>query len=178
MHILLSISGQDRPGIVCDVAESLLNIQANIEDSSMTALRGRFTMMLIVNLASSSSLSELKATLAELEQRTALTVQSQVLTEEEVAHVPLEPDCVITVSGADQPGIVHAVSHVLADLGVSIVDVSTQSRESEQGDMYMMALEAVNGSFTTQQDLTDALAKVSKSLGVDIQIHVLEGGIL
>ncbi|MDQ6954904.1 MAG: ACT domain-containing protein, partial [Mariprofundaceae bacterium] len=83
-----------------------------------------------------------------------------------------------TVSGSDKPGIVHAVSDVLAGLGVSIVDVSTQARESGQGDMYMMALEVASGSSSTQQALTDALANASASLGVDIQMHVLEGGIL
>jgi len=176
MHILLSISGHERAGIVRDVAESLLNIHANIEDSSMTALRGRFTMMLIVNLDANSSFGELKASLAELEQRTGLTVQSQQLPEDEVNYVPQEPDCVITVSGADKPGIVHAVSDVLASLDVVIVDVSTQSRESEQGDMYMMALEAVSG--THAEAMQDALAKTSEDLGVDIQVHVLEGAIL
>jgi len=176
MHILLSISGHERTGIVRDVAESLLNIHANIEDSSMTTLRGRFTMMLIVNLDANSSFGELKASLAELEQRTGLTVQSQQLSEDEVNHVPLEPDCVVTVSGADKPGIVHAVSDVLAELDVSIMDVSTQSRESEQGDMYMMALEAVSGEYTDA--MQDALAKTSKKLGVDIQVHVLESGVL
>jgi len=176
MHILLSISGQERAGIVRDVAESLLNIHANIEDSSMTALRGRFTMMLIVNLDENSGFGELKASLAELEQRTGLTVQSQQLSEDEVNHVPLEPDCVITVSGADKPGIVHAVSDVLASLDVAIVDVSTQSRESDQGDMYMMALEAVSGTHASA--MQQALAKTSKELGVDIQVHALEGAIL
>jgi len=176
MHILLSISGHERAGIVRDVAESLLNIHANIEDSSMTALRGRFTMMLIVNLDANSSFGELKASLAELEQRTGLTVQSQQLSENEVSYVPQEPDCVITVSGADKPGIVHAVSDVLATLDVSIVDVSTQSRESEQGDMYMMALEAVSGSHAGA--MQGALTKASNELGVDIQVHALEGAIL
>ena len=176
MHILLSISGRERTGIVRDVAAALLHIHANIEDSSMTALRGRFTMMLIVKLGEHSSLSELKASLAELEQRTGLTVQSQPLSEEEVQHVPLEPDCVITVSGADKPGIVHAVSDVLASFDVSIVDVSTQSRESEQGDMYMMALEVVSGGHG--EAMQEALVKTSQVLGVDIQVHVLEGGIL
>jgi len=175
-YMLLSISGQDRPGIVRDVAESLLHIKANIEDSSMTALRGRFAMMLIVNLGSNSSAGELKAGLAELEQRTGLTVQSQTLSEDEVQHVPQEPDCVVTVSGADQPGIVHAVSDVLANLEVSIVDVSTQSRHAEQGDMYMMALEAVsNGHMDAMHVALDAAAS---QLSVEIQVHELEAGVL
>ena len=67
--VLLSISGKDRAGIVRDVSEVLLHAQANIEDSSMAVLRGRFTMMLIVELAEQSDVTALKAALAELEQR-------------------------------------------------------------------------------------------------------------
>jgi len=57
-YLLLSISGHDRTGIVRDVAEALLHLNANIEDSSMTALRGRFTMMLIIRLAEDTALGE------------------------------------------------------------------------------------------------------------------------
>jgi len=176
MHVLLSISGKDRPGIVRDVAASLVNIQANIEDSSMTALRGRFTMMLIVHLNDASDIGELKATLAELEQRTALTVQSQVLPEDEVQQSSSEPDCVITVSGADQAGIVYAVSDVLADVGASIVDVSTQVRSSQKGDMYMMALEALSQG--QHAVLKQRLQQIATQLGVEIQLHPLSSDIL
>ncbi len=175
-YVLLSISGKDRAGIVCDVAEALLNIHANIEDSSMTALRGRFTMMLIVNLAESCPLSELKAALAALEQRTGLSVQSQLLPEADVKHMPQEPDCVMTVTGADKPGIVHAVTHVLGEAGISIVDVSTQSRETEQGHMYMMALEVVVKDDVAA--LAQRLGDLSNQLGIEIQVHELESGIL
>jgi len=176
MHVLLSISGKDRTGIVRDVAASLVNIQANIEDSSMTALRGRFTMMLIVHLADASDMSVLKATLAELEQRTALTVQSQVLAEAEVQETSAEPNCVITVSGADQAGIVYAVSDALAELGASIVDVSTQVRSHEDGDRYMMALEAVSQG--QHEDLQQRLQDIAHQLNVDIQVHDLSHNIL
>ena len=169
--VLLSISGKDRAGIVRDVSEVLLQAQANIEDSSMTVLRGRFTMMLIVELED-SGLSSLKAALAELEQRTGLTVQSQVLSEDEATHIPEEPDCVITVSGADKPGIVFAVTDAMAELGVSVADVSTRAR----GDVYMMALEAVVGDKLNalQAKLTD----VSDKLSVSIEVHPLDDGVM
>jgi len=173
---LLSISGHDRAGIVRDVSEALLHLNANIEDSSMTALRGRFTMMLIVELAEGSSIGELKASLAELEQRTGLNVQSQPMTDEEAHQIPAEPDCVITVSGADQPGIVFAVTDVLAANGGSIVDVSTRSRSSEHGDVYMMALEAVTGGKADQ--LRQALAPVADKLGVEVEVHELDGDVI
>lgn len=175
-YLLLSISGHDRAGIVRDVSEALLNLNANIEDSSMTSLRGRFTMMLIVQLAESEALGALKASLAELEQRTGLTVQSQPISEEEASSVPQEPDCVITVSGADKVGIVHAVTDVLANNGVSIVDVSTRAREGEQGDIYMMALEVVTAGKV--EPLRAPLAAVAEELGVDVELHELNEDVI
>lgn len=175
-YLLLSISGHDRPGIVRDVSEALLNLNANIEDSSMTSLRGRFTMMLIVQMADSESLGTLKASLAELEQRTGLTVQSQPISEEEALSVPREPDCVITVSGADRVGIVHAVTEVLANHSVSIVDVSTRARESGQGDIYMMALEVVTAGKV--EPLRAPLAAVAEELGVEVELHELNEDVI
>lgn len=174
--ILLSVSGHDRPGIVRDVAEALLHVNANIEDSSMTALRGRFTMMLIVRLAEDSSMATIKAALADLEQRSGLTVQSQVLAADEADRFPPEPDYVVTVTGADRPGIVHAVADVLASLGISIVDLSTRSRKAEHGDVYMMAMEVAVGKQIAQ--LKERLAAVAEKMQVDVEVHPLDTEIL
>jgi len=174
--VLLSISGHDRPGIVRDVAEALQHLNANIEDSSMTALRGRFTMMLIVHLSENISLSELKAALAELEQRTRLTIQSQTISDEEASTPPLEPDHVITVHGADKVGIVYAVTNALATLDISVVDVSTQSRNSERGHIYMMVLEVAAGD--QGNAMKSALDNVATKIGVDVDIHELDDAVL
>lgn len=175
-NVLLSISGHDRPGIVRDVAESMLHLSANIEDSSMTALRGRFTMMLIVKLPEDRSLSELKAALAELEQRTRLTVQSQVISDEEASGQALEPDHVITVHGADKVGIVHAVTDALAQANISIVDVSTQSRESDDGSVYLMVLEVAASS--QGEALAAAMKDVAARLDIDVEVHALDDAVL
>ncbi len=175
-YVLLSISGRDRPGIVRDVAEAMLHLKANIEDSSMTALRGRFTMMLIVRLAPETGLSELKAALAELERRTGLSVQSQPLSEDEVRTAPLEPDHVITVHGADRLGIVHAVAEALAELDVSIVDLSTRVQPQEDGDLYLMALEVAAGA--KAEAMRRAMESVAARLGVDVEVHPLDEGLL
>jgi len=174
-NVLLSISGHDRAGIVRDVAEALLHLNANIEDSSMTALRGRFTMMMIVSLPEGRSLGELKAVLAELEQRTRLSVQSQVISDEEASTPALQPDHVITVHGADQVGIVHAVTAALADAGASIVDVSTEQRAGSDGPVYMMVLEVnANG----RDSINATLQVVAERIGVSVEVHALDDAIL
>jgi len=168
-YVLLSVSGNDRPGIVRDLSESLLHLNANIEDSSMTTLRGSFVMMLIVRLAEGSGISGLRASLAGLEQRTGLTVQ--------VSSRGPEPGCMVTVSGADKPGIVHAVTAAMAEAGSSIVDLSTRTvPHDDGGEKYTMVLEiACNESI---DELRARLAAVAGNIHVDIEIHPLETSVL
>jgi len=176
-RVLLSISGHDRPGIVRDVSGALLELDTNIEDSSMTALRGRFAMMLIVSLGGTAKLGELKAAMADLEQKTGLHVQSLELTADEFALNAPEPDCVVTVSGSDRPGIVHAVSDTLAALNASVVDLSTRSRQYQDGiTQYMMALEVSAGE--AMPALREKLAAVADKLDVDIEVHEMDGDVL
>ncbi|MDX8402647.1 MAG: ACT domain-containing protein [Mariprofundaceae bacterium] len=174
-YYLLSISGHDRPGIVRDVAEALLDLNANIEDSSMTALRGRFAMMLIVRIEDDAP-ARMKAALAELEQRTGLHVQSQPMDAEEAAVEPADPDHVVTVHGADRVGIVHAVARALADAGVSIVDLSTRVHPEPDGDAYMMAMEVAAGDHA--DEMRRQLDRAAKAMDIEIEVHSLDGEVL
>jgi glycine cleavage system transcriptional repressor len=175
-YVLLSISGHDRPGIVRDVAEALLHLDANIEDSSMTALRGRFAMMLIVRLPGEASLGSLKGALAELEQRTDLTIQSQPISDEEARTESIEPDCVVTVHGADRMGIVHAVTEAVAACGGSVVDLSTRTHGEGEQAIYMMALEVNAGDRCGE--MRDSLKAVASHLQVDISVHDIDEAVL
>jgi glycine cleavage system transcriptional repressor len=175
-YVLLSVSGHDRPGIVRDVAEALLHLDANIEDSSMAALRGRFTMMLIVRLPEQGGLGGLKGALADLEQRSGLTIQSQPISDDEARTESADPDCVVTVHGADRMGIVHAVTEVVAANGGSVVDLSTRVHGSGEEAVYMMALEVHTGGHGDA--LRDALQAVASRMGVDIAVHDIDEAVL
>ncbi len=176
-YVLLSVSGRDRPGIVRDLSESLLHLNANIEDSSMTTLRGSFVMMLIVRLTKGSGISGLRASLAGLEQRTGLTVQSRPLTDEEVSSRGPEPNCMVTVSGADRPGIVHAVTAAMAEAGSSIVDLSTRTvSDGDEEEKYTMVLEVATAE--SMNELQARLAGVARAINVDIEAHPLETSVL
>jgi len=76
----------------------------------------------------------------------------------------------------DKVGIVYAVTSALADLDISIVDVSTQSRSGEEGDVYMMVLEVTAGDATAA--MKPALEAVAEHIGVDIELHELEDAVL
>jgi len=176
-YVLLSVSGNDRPGIVRDLSEALLHLNTNIEDSSMTTLRGSFVMMVIIRLAEGSGISGLRASLAELEQRTGLSVQSQPMTGEEVSSRAPEPNCMVTVSGADRPGIVHAVAAAMAEAGSSIVDLSTRTVSGgDDEEKYTMVLEVASAE--SIDECKARLAVVARKINVDIEAHPLETSVL
>ncbi|MDX8412492.1 MAG: ACT domain-containing protein [Mariprofundales bacterium] len=174
-YMLITVSGADRGGIVHDVAAAMTNLDINIEDSSMTALRGEFTIMMIVRLPDSLAVSAIKATLAELEQRTGLVAQSRLLDEKQVAHPTNEPNCVVTVSGGDRPGIVQAVTAIIADQQGLVVDLSTSTIERNDDNLYMMALEITIEDIPT---LKQHLQQVAASLHIDIDVIGMEEGLI
>jgi len=51
--IAVTVLGDDRPGIVADVTGALVGLQGNLEDSTMTLLRGHFAMVLLVRTGAS-----------------------------------------------------------------------------------------------------------------------------
>jgi len=174
-YMLITISGADREGIVRDVAAAMTDLDINIEDSSMTALRGEFTIMMIVRLPKTMGVSSIKATLAELEQRTGLAAQSRLLDAKQVARATNEPNCVVTVSGGDRPGIVQSVTAMIASQHGSVVDLSTSTIERNGDNLYMMALEITIEDIVA---LKASMQQVAESLQVDIDVIGMEEALI
>ena len=65
-HYAVTAIGADRPGIVAAVTGVLMEHGCNLEDTSMTILRGHFAMMLVVAGPQTSSASDLEAALSEV----------------------------------------------------------------------------------------------------------------
>src|SRR3954449_10970596 len=107
--LAVTVLGHDRPGIIADVTGALGELGGNLEDSSMTLLRGHFAMTLVVSCEAASV--EVQAALAPLLQD--LTVYVRPLPAE--ADLPASGTAyVLTVHGADRPGIVSSITRVVA----------------------------------------------------------------
>ncbi len=163
MHVLISVAGRDRPGIVRDVAASLLPLGASIEDSAMTALRGHFTIMMLVRLPQGVSFADLGAALAELERASGLWVRAHPVSEEDAARTPPTPNLRVYVAGADRPGIVHAIAEAIAEAHGNIVDVATRA----EGSRYRMVLEV---DAPDAAKLRHALAEAARRVGVEVEL--------
>lgn len=170
-HFAVSAVGRDRPGIVAAITAALLELEGNVEDSRMTILRGQFAVMLIVSLPTEGRGAELEQRLAPVRERLALDALTVSAVEEGTA-ADASPGHVITVYGADHPGIVHAVSAALAERGVNITDLQTKLSGSGASPLYVMMLEVELGEVDAAA-LERALAEVGESADVEVSIREL-----
>jgi glycine cleavage system transcriptional repressor len=178
-HLALSAIGRDRPGIVAAVAEQLLKHEVNIEDSEMTILRGHFTMTLVVSAPDDVDDAGLRADLEGVRERIGLdAVSLNDVAEVELAGEP-EASHVVTVYGADHPGIVHAVAAALAQREVDITDLETRLVDRDEGEpLYVLTMEIALPASFEPSELDALLARVAEEQTVEVSVHPLERDLL
>ena len=169
--------GADRPGIVAGVTGVLVAHGCNLEDTSMSILRGHFAMVLIV-----AAPDDLDA--ATLEQALAAEATDLVVSVGAVApqHAATDGDgggeaWTVVVYGADHPGIVHGVASALAARHVNIVDLSTRVTGDDR-PIYSMVMEVELPMGLAGDELQRALDATATELGVECSLHPSEADIL
>ncbi|MEZ5155836.1 MAG: ACT domain-containing protein [Solirubrobacterales bacterium] len=162
--------GRDRPGIAAAIAAGLLEVDGNIEDSRMTNLGGHFAVMLLVSTPSADR-EAVAAVLAPI--RADLGLEALTVAPVADAAAAAAPDHVITVYGADHPGIVHAVTSGLAADGVNVADLQTRIGGAAGDPIYMMVLEVELGDCDAGA-VGDKLREIAGANEVEIDLRPLE----
>jgi len=165
--VVITAVGRDQPGIIAALARALLDLGGNLDDIAMTRLHGAFATMVAARLPLGKTEEDARAALAPVAAEMGLTVTVQSVPD---AHSETPPDTLLTVYGADKPGIVHAVASHLAARGINITDMDTRLAGTAESPVYIMLLEAVAGDL----DLTGDLADLRQELGVDISAQPLD----
>lgn len=176
-HYAVSAVGVDRPGIVAAVTGALVGLGCNLEDTSMTILRGHFAMMLIVAAPAAVDAAALEAALARPAADLDLVVAVRQIDDTVPASPPGEP-WTVSVYGADRPGIVHRVASVLAERQVNIVDLDTRVIGEPGPPVYAMLLDVTLPPGTDPAELSAALEAVAGELGIECSMHPAEADIL
>jgi len=173
-HLAVSAIGADRPGIVAAVTGALVEQGANLEDTSMSILRGHFAMMLVVEVPAGATAAAVEASLAGVATALELTVVVRPIDDGVPDSPPGEP-WTVSVYGADRPGIVHRVAEVLAGLGINIVDLTTRVIGKADRPVYAMFLDVtVPGGI----QLAPALDALAGELAVSCSAHPADADVL
>jgi glycine cleavage system transcriptional repressor len=172
MHVAVTAVGLDRPGIVAAVSQVLYDFGGNIEDSRMAILGGHFAMMLIVAISDDAAAEDLERALVEPARALELITTVRPIAEAPAGHEPGAP-YVVSVYGADKPGIVARVSQTLADHKVNITDLATHV-VGDQEPVYVMVLEVELPPGADADAIGSALKTLGSDLGVDVAVNPME----
>ena len=170
---ILSVLGQDRPGIIAAVSESLFAQGCNIENVSQTILQTEFSGIFIVALPAALTLIELhtalQTRLAPLQQHIHVKPLSDSVSAY-VAPAPCEP-FVITTRGPDRKGLVARITGVIARHGVNVTNLQAVFKGGAVAEDNIMIYEVDVPATTDHRSLENELRAEAAALDLDISFQ-------
>ncbi len=177
MTFAVWVLGADRPGIVAAVTGGLYDAGGNLRDVSMTVLSGQLAMVLVVDAPEEADAAGIEAALDAAAGRFDLVVAVRPI-ELRPGLDGAVPGHIVSVYGADRPGIVHRVSSVLAAHDVNITDLESRVIGEPDHPVYALLLEVAVPEAVDPDQLTEELAALAADLGVDATLHPSDADIL
>lgn len=122
--LVISALGEDRPGIVNALTESILEYGCNITDSRMTVLGGEFAVIMLLS-GTWDAIAKIESALPRLEKQLHLLISAK-RTEARRSSGHSLP-YMVEVVAMDHPGIVHDIARFFSERKINIEDLSTSS---------------------------------------------------
>ena len=166
-HLVLTVIGRDRPGLVSAVSETITAGGGNWLDTRMASLSGQFAGMLLVAIAPEKA-DALVESLRKLEAHGLRFVIEKSDAPTLVSGRPLRLELV----GLDRPGIIRDISHVLAAQNVSIAELESECvRGSFSGEaMFRARARLTLPDDLHLEDLRQSLEALANELMVDLSL--------
>lgn len=169
--MIISVLGQDRPGILAAVTQILLERDGNVENVSQTILQKQFVGIFIVSVPKHVKKEALKEELNENVSHLDLDIHVKQMVYDENYYPPVksEPFIIIT-KGLDRKGLVAGVTATIARFGVNVTNLQAIFKGGDNPGDNVMIYEVDIPVDTDQQELDVALRAKAQSLGLDISI--------
>lgn len=165
---VLTVLGVDRPGLVDELSRVVTDHGGNWERSEMARLGGRFAGIVQVSVPDRRA-DELRAALDALGRTTGLQVTVDTAGAE---PEPTGTRLVVSLVGADRPGLVHAVASALADVRANIEELATSATSAPMSGepLFEATATVVLPTEVDQQELRERLEALAGRLMVDIEL--------
>jgi glycine cleavage system transcriptional repressor len=170
--MIISVLGQDRPGIIAAVTRILFEQDCNIENVSQTILQNEFSGIFIASVPKTLSAAELHRCLNDglspmglhvFEKRVSVAPPAQTA-------VVSEP-FVVTTRGPDRKGLVAAITGVMAAYRVNVTNLQAVFKGGEDPDANIMIYEVDIPGDIDHQALRRDLRQRAQALSLDISIQ-------
>jgi glycine cleavage system transcriptional repressor len=174
--IAVSAIGEDRPGIVAALTKVFFETGCNLENSSMTQLRGDFAVLLLISMPESLTLESLKNALQPIVQSLNLAVTYRELKPGEIGGPAVSTVLPYTlmVYGLDHPGIVYKVAQAVTELNINITDLRTHVTDNKGVTLYSLILDIEIPDAATLLSFRKDLETLKQELNVDMTLKAVE----
>lgn len=167
-RFVLTLSGEDRAGLVAAVADAVAAHGGNWEGSQLAERAGVFAGVVEVTVPDSAA-DDLLAAVRELGGLLTVTTVGGA----EVRSAGSVPTLAITVLANDRPGIIREISGVLSAHGVSIDELSTDVRDAAMagGRLFEASMRAHADAGTDPAAVRRDLERLAAELQVEISLE-------
>ena len=170
-YLIISLIADDKPGLIEDLAIVVSNYSGNWLESNMSRLAGKFAGVLLVK-TSQNNQANLLRDLKELNNEGIKIIA------ELTNNLNHEPDerYRLNLVGNDRPGIIGALSSILAELNVNVEELCTNCEDAPMSSELLFRASAVI-SFSGASKVSSALIQEELELLSDdliIELELLE----
>eukprot|EP00934_Nitzschia_sp_Nitz4_P004245 Nitzschia sp. Nitz4//scaffold139_size61406//31338//32171//NITZ4_006458-RA/size61406-snap-gene-0.3-mRNA-1//1//CDS//3329535846//4235//frame0 len=144
-EVIINAVGNDRTGIVSDMTKCVTQVGGNVGASNAATLGSHFSLMMLVQLQD----TQIDPLVEELKTLKDLHATVHVVA---VSDTPRVAPTIgytgrFTLEGADHPGIVHKVTSLLANHGLSIDKMETGEDIAPHGGAVLFRMDGVAHAF-------------------------------
>ncbi len=161
---LMTLVGEDRPGIVARVTRALADAGVSLGEASMLRLGGSFTIMMRVSAPDGEA--ALRQALAPVLADLGLRMHLDRVVADAEGHPP--PNVRVRVSGADRTGIVADVTGALLEAGFNILELESAVAGEAGNPLYIMTIEGHS------DQPVENLRRAIDGLAVDASVSAIE----
>jgi glycine cleavage system transcriptional repressor len=162
---MLTLVGEDQPGIVAQVTEALFDGGCTLGETSMIRLGGNFTIMMMVRDGQDS----IEPLIQPVAQRLGLQFHLDPI--HAALHQHLSPNFQVRVVGADRAGIVARVTGALSAKGFNIHELESDVVGSSEQPVYIMTIQ---GYAEATLETLEAALQAAKDADIEVNISPIE----
>jgi len=168
--LVLTVIGEDRPGLVEALADLISAHQGSWDESRMARLAGHFAGVVQVHLPEANAEGLISALPSLAEQGLSASV---VDSDWSMAAVDHRRSLRLELVGQDRPGIVREISSALASLGVSVQDLRTvvESAPMSGEALFRAEAELAPPADVDVERIRAALERLADEMMVDVNLE-------
>ena len=167
-HLVIAVLGDDQPGVVEQLADTIQQGHGNWQQSQLARWQGKFTGSVEVSVEEAHCSALHLALMALNSDKLSLLVQKSQESSATEAPTLMR----LTLVGSDRTGIIRDVANTLAERGINVQNLSSQcSSMPWSGDPMFTAQGDVELPANANcMELEDALDAIADELGLDISL--------